>query len=527
MKNELPHDIQSAHAVIARLHATNTSLLTKNSELEQQLAWFRKQIFGRKSEKVVHEESCSRQLYLGEELAPEATRAAEPVTVKEYARATAKRGPTLQEDEHGLRFDDTVPVEEISLPVPEIEGLSPDQYEVIRTEVTHVLAQRPGQYYVKRYTRPVVKIKEGQKLCSLPEVPRVFDRSFADVTLLAGILIDKFVYHLPLYRIHQRLSSCGISISRATLTSYVHSSCELLRPIAEALVRSILSSDVLLMDETPVKAGREKPGKMKRGYFWVLYGDGDEIAFLYFDTRASSVITEVLGESFKGTLVTDQYSAYQRYVSMVPGVNHALCWSHMRREFFEAHDNEPELSLRALQEIAALYEIEGRVRDASPEKRQEVRGEESLVVVDRFFEWLKAEQLKGSLLPSNPFQKAATYALRHEGKYRVFLSNPAVPLDTNTLERGIRPNALGRKNWLFCWTEVGAECVGIIQSLLGSCRLQGVDPFRYLCDVLTRIDTHKVSDIHQLVPKQWKEIFGDNANNDTADLAHQGEYVGG
>lgn len=501
MKIELPQDLPTAHSVI-------TTLTSKNAELEQQLAWFRRQIFGRKSEKIVRQESRYQQLHLGEQFIVSGPPTPPPsTTVKEHARSATNKVVTSREDERGLRFDQNVPVEEITLPVPEIEGLSPGEYEVVRTEVTHVLAQRPGQYYVKRYTRPVVKVKGS--FCPPPVVPLVLERSFADVTLLAGILIDKFIYHLPLYRIHQRLLACGITISRATLTNYVHRACELLRPIADALVRSILSSKVLLMDETPVRAGRDKPGKMKRGYFWVIYGDEDEISFLYFDTRASAVITQVLGEAFTGTLVTDQYPAYQRYTSTVLGVQHALCWSHMRREFFEALVDEPAASDIALSEISNLYDIEARIRDASAEKRQEVRGEESLVVIDRFFGWLRDEQKKNALLPSNKFQKAATYALHHEDKYRLFLSNPDIPLDTNTLERGIRPNAIGRKNWLFCWTEVGAEYVGVIQSLLGSCRLQHVDPFRYLCDVLTRIDTHQMTDIDQLTPRRWKVLFGD------------------
>jgi hypothetical protein len=117
----------------------------------------------------------------------------------------------------------------------------------------------------------------------------------------------------------------------------------------------------------------------------------------------------------------------------------------------------------------------------------------------------------------NPFTEAASYALAREGPLRVFLEYPGVPIDTNHLEREIRPIAVGRKNWLFCWTEVGAECVGIFQGLLATCRLQGVDPYTYLVDVLQRVDDHPASDVAALTPRLWKDRFADNPRRSAID----------
>lgn len=131
-------------------------------------------------------------------------------------------------------------------------------------------------------------------------------------------------------------------------------------------------------------------------------------------------------------------------------------------------------------------------------------------IVEAFFEWLRGLQAEKALLPTSPFTKALAYALQREEALKVFLEDPAVPLDTNHLERQIRPIAIGRKSWLFCWTEVGAKCAGVAQSLISTCVLHGVDPYTYLVDVLQRIDTHLAANVHELTPRLWKEAFGDN-----------------
>ena len=138
------------------------------------------------------------------------------------------------------------------------------------------------------------------------------------------------------------------------------------------------------------------------------------------------------------------------------------------------------------------------------------RAENSKPIVDEFFSWLHKAFEKQILLPSSPFTKAASYALKRESALRVFLEFPDVPLDTNEVERALRPIPMGKKNWLFCSTEVGARYIGIIQSLIQSCRLQGVDPYTYLVDVLQRIDTHPAIEVHLLTPRLWKEHFAEN-----------------
>jgi transposase len=493
---------------VAALLVANESLLEKFNreaekvrerdsriaELEQELKWFRRQIFGQKSEKRILGSLANRQLYLGQMLEVPAKPPPVTETVKTYERRQRRKFPDLGDDESNLRFDASVPVEEIEVPNPELEGLTVDQYEAISEKITYRLAQKAGPYVVLKYVRKVVKLKDSGELSCPPAPPTVMERSFADVSFLAGLVLDKFRYHLPLYRQHQRLEACGVHISRGTLINLVIRVSQLLEPIYLALFSSILESRVLAMDETPIKVGRKEPGKMKTGYFWPIYGDKDEIVFLFSPSRATAVVSEAL-KDFAGILLTDGFKVYERFAEKVSTVIHAQCWVHARRYFDKAKDNEPVLSNQALDIIGALYKVEELCRNRKPEEKLAFRRLNAKPLVDRLFSWLASLFTTQVLLPTNPFTAAANYALKREKELRVFLDYPDLQLDTNHLERTLRPIPLGRKNWLFCWTELGARAVGILQSLIASCRLQNIDPYTYLVDVLQRIDSHPAQDV--------------------------------
>ena len=500
------------------------ALLAENAHLKRQLAWFQRQLFGRKSEKRLREPDPAQLTLAGMLTTPVAPVDQPPPpteTVKAYQRRFRLSGADLS-DESDLRFADSVPVQEILLSNPDIKDLPPEAYEVIGEKVTYRLAQRPGAYVILKYRRPLIKHKETEVLSCPPAPPAVFEKSFADVSVLTGLLVDKFLYHLPLYRQHQRLHQAGIRLSRGTLTQWVQRAAELLEPIYYALLSSILQSHVLTMDETGVKAGRSGKGKLHRGYFWPLYGDKDEVAFPFAASRAQAVVREALGK-FCGVLLTDGYIVYRLFAQTVQGLVQAQCWSHTRRQFVDIAGVEPRLVAAALDHIEGVYrqEAEMRKRGLVGEAKLAYRGEHTKPLVEAFFVWLKQTVITEILLPTNPFGQAAAYALKREAALKVFLTDPDVPIDTNHLEREIRPVALGRKNWMFCWTEVGAQHAGIIYSLLASCRLQGVDPYVYLVDVLQRVDTHPAFDVHLLTPRLWKAHFAEQPLRSDLDRVRQ------
>ncbi len=490
---------------------TNLALREENLALKQRLAWFEKQLFGQKSEKRPVDNPHQTTLTLGD--IPVTTDAEGEQQTITYQRGSGKKQrPEDCVNDSGLRFGENVPRQVIERTPSELTGPQADQYEIIGTQTTFRLAQQPASYVVLEYRRPVIKRKGAEQPEPCPAPANVLDRSLADVSLLVGLLVDKFQYHLPLYRQHQRITQAGIQLSRATLTNLSKRAIELLRPIAQAQLDNVLLSRVLAMDETPIKAGKSGKGKMKQAWFWPLYGEQDEIVFTYSASRARQHIETVLGNVFDGTLLSDGYAGYARYAEQCASVTHAQCWTHTRRQFIEAENSEPEAVAEALALIRQLYQLEAHTveRGLSGEKKREHRLTHSKPIVDQLYQWCQAQLQRNDLTPKHPLTKALKYTLTRETALRVFLEDPDVPLDTNHLERALRPIPMGRKNWLFCWTEIGAEHVGIIQGLICTCKLHDINPYTYLTDVLLRISEHPASRVAELTPRLWKKHFADN-----------------
>jgi len=512
--NEPSSERQNQQVLLDQLRAVVDQKDDRIQSLEHQLNWFKRQLFGEKSEKRDMTDNPYQQTIadLLIELPETPKQPDEEKQTVSYQRGKAKKNALdSSPDDSGLRFDDSVPIEEIALSAPELEGPDADDYEIISYKVIYRLAERPGSQVILRYTRPVLKEKSSQRLITAPAPDNVLDKSFADVSFLAGMLLNKFMYHLPLYRQHQRLEHNGIKVARSTLTNLVRRSIDLLTPIYQAQLRQLLRSRVLAMDETPIKAGRKKKGKMNLAYFWPIYGERDEVCFTFSKSRGMQHILDQLG-AFEGTLVTDGYGAYEKFEKQNQALTHAQCWAHCRRKFDEAKEAEPESVAVALAYIGRIYEHEAYLRDNAIDGREKLdyRTENILPVVDAFFSWCYEQRQRIDLVKSNPLSKALAYAMKREKALKVFLSDPDVPPDTNHLERALRVIPMGRRNWLFSWTETGAEQVGIIQSLLVTCKLQGVNPNDYLVDVLQRVGTHPASRVEELTPRLWKERFADS-----------------
>lgn len=491
----------------------------KVASLEQQLDWFKRQVFGRKSEKRRIEDCPEQPLLNGWELPkPEATAGS-----KERETITYSRNKNRSSDcatATGLRFTESVPKKTIRIKAPELEGPNAHEYEVIREERSYRLAQRSASYVVLEYIRPVLKHTPTLTMTQPPAPPSLWEGTLADVSFVAGMLVDKFVYHEPLYRQHQRLTREGIELSRTTLSNLVHRAITLLEPIYHSQLAHVLQSKLLAIDETPIKAGLDKPGKMRLCWYWPIYGQDDEVVFTFSRSRGHKHLLATLGD-YHGTILSDGHSAYRSYASKCEGVTHAQCWVHTRREFVKAEKAEPEAVAQAFDYIGQLYLIEGHIKDKKlgPEATLAMRAEHAKPIVDKFFSWCEQQCQRMDLVPSNPLSKALGYAREREQSLRLYLTDPHLPMDTNHLERTLRVIPMGRRSWLFNWTEIGGERVGIIQSLLTTCRLHGVHPYTYLVDVLQRVAQHPASRVEELTPRLWKTLFADNPLRSDLDLA--------
>ncbi len=302
-----------------------SSVSQERDELKRQLDWFKRELFGPKSERrEVHPDQLALFESLQERLAPHDER---KTRVPAHARSTKRSGQEVNDT--GLRFTDDVPVEIIEQSVPELDGPNRDDYKIIDWRESRRLASVPGPHVVLVYRRPVVARKDGRCIIE-PNAPvGPLGHAQADVSFLAQMLIDKFCYHTPLYRQHQKLADEGITLSRSTLDNWTHSAISLLKPVAQAVMSGVLGGKAIKIDETPIKAGKGKTkhgrGKMKQGWFWPVLGEDGDIAFHYSPSRGKQVLTDLLKEQFQGTVQTDGYDVYARYFAEHESIIHALC----------------------------------------------------------------------------------------------------------------------------------------------------------------------------------------------------------
>ena len=508
--------------LIALLRAKDAEVARLQGELDHKdsiIDHLRRLYFGPRSERRSWEVLEDGQQLLFEEEALEFIEEipSKTTTVKQYERRRRKK-PTPVAEESQLKFDERANVIEFEVPNPNAEGIPEDQLEVVSEKKVFKLAQLSSPYVVLKIVRKVLKKKGTDKLLKLPPLPeslRVFERSSFDASFLAGLVVAKFLRHLPLYRQHQWLEGAGIFLDRGNLTRVVHRIGEILEPVYEALMSSVLQSQILAVDETPTPLARNK----RSGYFWVFYGEQKELFFLFSPSRKTEVLHKVL-EGFQGKLLSDGFVAYSNFVKATEGVSLCQCWSHLRREFLKAEKLEPQRTKQVLDLIRRLYEVEGKARHETSISRLKIREKKARPLVEKLFAFLKETIETAQMLPSNPFLKAANYGLKRQNELQVFLANPEIPMDTNHVERELRPQAVGRKNWLFHVSEVGARTSAILYSLIRSCIVADVDPTTYLVDVLHRIQTrgHPAHDIESLLPRVWKEKF---SANPIRSLAHE------
>lgn len=511
-EHEAEREIQAAELELS-LHRTKNEE-SRNSKLRKTLKdkddvilWLMKMFLGPKSERRTWESlEPDLQLWL-EGMAlelPESPPGPEE-TVKESEQKRRKKKTSIQKTGR-VRHSSDATILDFEVPNPEAHGIPENELELVETRTTEKIVRVQSPYFIVRIHHKTYRRKGCMEELIPVELPEVLEDSIYDCSFLAGLAVDKYQFHLPLYRQHQALKNAGLFLDRGHLSRVLQRTAELLEPVYEMLMSSVLESSVLTVDETPTPAGRKK-GKMDKGYFWAFYGDQDELFYLFHPSRAAAVLDEALA-TYHGTLVCDGYSAYQSFVRTTSGVGLVQCWSHTRREFLRAESQDTERVKWVLRQIRLMYEVEEKARGKPSNKVLKLRQKETKPLVEELFSFLKKTTQEETFVPSAPFLKAANYAQNREEALKAFLDNPELPIDTNHLERELRPHAVGRKNWMFHVTKDGARHAAIFYSLIRSCVLAEVNPFVYLVDVLQRIDRHPASKTELLIPRLWREHFG-------------------
>ena len=482
--------------------------------------------YGARSEKLDPD-----QLQLALEEVAQSLRAAQAVVDPEASadrKATDERQPPQRNrgalPAHLPRVEIVIDVEDKHCPC------CGSPMHVIGEDVAEMLDVVPAVYQVKVIRRPRYGCRgcEGA-VVQAPAPERPLTGGMATEALLAQVLVAKYSDHLPLYRQAQIFARHGIDLDRSTLANWVGRACWWLRPLAELLQGSILSSPKIFADDTPVPVLDPGRGRTKTGRLWSYARDDrpwqgplpPAVAYIYSQDRQGAHPQSHLA-AFAGVLQVDGGACPRAGHRPDPGagfkalageqkerkegtVQFAFCWAHVRRKFFDFHHaTGSPIAAEALRRIAELYQIEARIRGRPPDQRAQIRQAESRPLVEAMKTWLEQELARVSA--KSALADAIRYALRHWEGLSLFLEDGRVEIDSNTVERTIRPIKLGAKNHLFAGSDGGAESWAVIASLIQTAKLNAVEPFAYLRDVLERVVSGKTraNELSSLLPWAWK-----------------------
>lgn len=451
-------------------------------------------MFGPRSERFKVTEAADNQLSLGVTTEPLAEVEVKMTTIKEHDRSKIK----LKAKKHPGRtpLPSSLRREEIIIePDEDVTGCTR-----LEDEVTEVLEVKAAEFYVKRYVRRkyVRKAEEGIAIGKLPV--RAIEKGIPGASVLAMLVIGKFVDHLPIYRQIPIFKRSGISLHYNTVLDWTNQSLEVLTPLYELLKRKILSCIYLQADETGIKVlDSEKNGSSHQGYLWVYRDVEHNLVLFEYQRGRNKAGPATMLKDFKGYLQTDGYAVYDQFNAR-EGITTLCCMAHARRYFVEAASNDKNRSGYALKAFQDIYEQERQMKDLASEERQKLRQEVIAPKMEVLREWMLKEYQY--VTPGSPIGKALAYSLKRWKELTVFTTDGRLEIDNNKIENEIRPVALGRKNFLFAGSHDSAQRIAMIYSLLASCKINSVDPLQWLTRVLEELPNRSVNNIEDLLPQK-------------------------
>ncbi|GHT71100.1 transposase [Bacteroidia bacterium] len=501
----------------SKQHEEITSLRMELQRLSAQIAWFTRQMFGRKSEKLgVFDPNQLALNFEGQQVdliqQDVALEAAREVAESEIAPMPSRQENKTERKNRKLL--ENLPVVEIVL---EPEGIDHEKYIRIGEEHTKTLEFEPGKLYVKDIIRPKYGLRsstdvstekgKGVLIAPLPLLPLY--KGLPGATLLSEILIRKYVYHVPFYRQIQQFKHLGVNLAESTLNGWFKPVCEILRPLYDKVKEIVIATDYLQVDETTLPVINKEKHMAAKEYLWMVRSVMKNMVFFHYDdgSRSGKVIGNLL-KDFKGYLQSDGYQGYNVFQANGE-VCLVGCLAHCRRRFSESLEENKTLAEYALGQIQLLYKIE---RNADDQKithhdRALMRQRLSIPILDALEKWLEVKYKE--VLPKSRMGEAISYVYSLMPRLKVYTRDGRLRIDNNAAENAIRPIALARKNFLFCGDNQAAEYTAIISSLLGCCKAADVNPRDWLIDTLNRLPYYTQpksgKDLKELLPAYWAE----------------------
>jgi transposase len=480
-------------------------------KLKQQIEMLQRKIWGKSSERYINEDPLQRKLdFEGLDLLPEEKELATSAK-EEIEKYKTMRVVELKEKKHPIRkpLPEGLPREETHI-YP--ENINPENWTELTPEITEILEREPSRWYVRRIIRHKYALKDKSQdvqtqiiTAPMPVLP--IAKSYAGASVLADIIIDKYVNHLPFYRQIEMFKQQGVSIAPATINGWFQDVADLIRPTYYRLKELILDSDYIQSDETTVPIINNEKHTTIKGYIWMIRAVMDNLVFFHYDhgSRAQKVALHLF-KDFQGVIQSDGYAVYDIYENK-KGVLPIGCWAHARRKFEEALTEDKVRASYALEQIGLLYQVERRAdhENLSFDQRAELRSRLSYPIMKAFEKWLYNELPK--VLPKGRIGKAIRYTYNIFHKLSRYHLDGRLKIDNNLGENAIRPIALGRKNWLFCGNDDAAENAAIMYSMLGCCKAHEVN-FRdwlvYFLSNIHKYDNDYSKDLAELLPHNFK-----------------------
>lgn len=502
-----------------QLEKLSKVLLEKDARianLESQLEYFRKQLFVKKSEKNLPVDPNVLIPGLFDDLLTEEEKA-------NIAEATAKLDAEITQtitvtknikkrEQH--RTLDTSSLEIVELPEIVPENIDLDLYVVIEREITDKLIHIPAKIYIERTIRPryVLKshlqiqdpMKKAFEIAPLPASP--LPKCIASSSILTEIIIQKFQYHLPFYRVIQKFKSLGLQISDSTVGDWYAATCSKLKLLYDLLKYQVLQSDYIQVDESTLRVIDNEKNRTIKGYIWVVRDAVTGITFFYYKngSRSKQTAKILLGE-YRGAIQSDGYNAYDQFENAV-GKMPLGCMAHARRKFAEALSENKKIASEGLLFFSKLYGIEKDAKDKelTSEKIAALRQENAYPVLQLFEKWLIDNYNK--VLNSSRIGKAISYTYTLLPRLSRYVLDGRYNIDNNLIESAIRPLAIGRNNWLFAGSTASATRTAMMYSFISSCKAANVEPHKWFAYAIENIASYQEQnlDLTNLLPNKWK-----------------------